>query len=593
MARFSPRALAGSAWRHIKAFRKAHPFWSIVIVLALVVGGWWGYGKLTAVPAVTRYITAQAATDTVVATLTETGQVSAKQQLTLSPQASGQIVAIYVKPGQKVYAGQAIAQLDATDARQTLTDAQLSLKNAQITYQQDIATSTLALNLLTAKNGVTNAETALAKAHDDAYASIASIYGDLSDIMTGLDSTLHDMNVPGHTNQQNIDAFTDNVYGHDKSIPVFQNSAQNSYTAAYTAYNDALTAYKATNRTISNDDLLTLAQNTYAAAQSVAQAVKDASDFFDRVNNDYTLYNLGSSSVLTTLTNNVSGYTTTVNTDLANALTAKTNIVNAEQSLAQAQNTLEIQQQGTNTLTVQQAALALSKAQEAVRTAEQGLADYTVTAPFAGTIASVNAQVYDQASSGTNVAVLVANQNYATLSVNEVDAAKIKDGQKATITFDALPDVTLTGTVTSVDPIGTVTQGVVSYTVLISFDTSNPQVKPGMSLTADIVTGTQTGLVVPASAVKSAGTQSYVEVFDPPLASTTPSGTPSDTPPKAVPVTTGLTDDTQTVITKGLSAGAQVVSQTIGGGNTISSAAQSTSAFGNRPRGGAVFRAGG
>ncbi len=586
---------ARGAWKRGRVFAAAHKVIATIIALVALWGGYTAYGKLTAPSSVTRYVTTAVATGTVVSSVTETGQVSASQQITLSPQASGEVVGVYVKPGDHVYAGQVVAQLDATTALQSLQSAKLALQNAELSYQQTTASSTLALNLVVAKNNVTNAQIALQKAHDDAYASVASIYSDLGTVVTGLDSALYDSNVAGRSNQQNVDAYADLVSAHDTSIGIYKNSAETSYTAAYDAYQSGLAAYKATNNAITSDDLIALAQSTYTTVQAVADSVRNAHDFFDRVSSDYSLYNLGTSSTLTGLLSSTNTYTATISNDLGNALSSQSSLISAEQALAQAENTLQSTEAGSNALTVQQAALSLQQARDAVTNAQTTVANYTVTAPFAGTIAAVGVQTYDQAGSGTAVATLVTSQKTASISVNEVDASKIKVGQKATLTFDALPDVSIAGTVASIDSVGTVSQGVVSYNVVVGFDTPNESVMPGMSVTADIITATQTGLVVPANAIKAAGTASYVEVFDPPLSgSESASGAPSAIAPKRVTVTTGLTDDTNTIITSGITAGTQVVTQTIAGttATTKTTTPSILNAAGGGNRGsGAAFRA--
>ncbi|HUY62871.1 MAG TPA: efflux RND transporter periplasmic adaptor subunit [Candidatus Paceibacterota bacterium] len=593
-------SVPGAAWRAAKAFVGAHKFWSAVIALVVLYGGYRVYAAVTAPSTATRYVTTTVATGTVVATLTETGQVSASQQLSLAPQASGQVVGVYVKTGDRVQAGQVIAQLDATNAEQSLQNAELALKNAELSYQQTTATSTLALNLIQAQNGVANAQISLQKTHDTSYASLSAIYTDMSNIINDLNADLHDSNVPGRSSQQNLFAYTDMMSSYDSTITVTSNTTQNAYTAAVTAYNTALAEYNATNLLITDQDLTTLAGQTYTAAMTIAEAVKDAHNFFDQVNTDYSLYNLKADSELSVLLSNVNADATTINTDASTALTVKSNIISAEQTLAQAQNTLTQTEGGSNALTVQSAKLSLQQAQQAVTTAEQNLADYTVTAPFAGTIASVGVQKYDQASSGTTVATLVTSNQNVVLSVNEVDAASIKPGQKATLTFDALPNVTIAGTVATVNTVGSVSSGVVSYQGTVAFDTQNTSVLPGMSATANIITGDQTGLVVPASAIKAGGGRSYVQVFNPPLAgSENASGATSPTLPQDVFITTGLTDNTNTIVESGLSAGDQIVTQTITGSAAaaLSGAAQSTSAFGGArtgggaPGGGAVFRA--
>lgn len=565
-----------------------------MLLLLVLYGGYRAYAAATAPSTAPRYMTTTVATGTVVATMTETGQVSATQQLALNPKASGQVVGVYVTPGQHVYAGQVIAQLDATDAQRSLQTARLQLQNQQLTYAEDTATSTLSLNLLTAQNGVTNARTSLQKTHDASYATLSGIYSDLSKITNDLDAVLHKSTISGRLTQQNIDALSDTVSSYDDQIGIYKASAQDSYTAAVAAYNTALAAYKQTGLTLTDDQLMTLADQTYTATQAVAQAVKDTSDFLDRVSNDYTTYNLNAQASLTSLQSTANADTTTVNADLGNALTAKSDVVSAEQSLASAENTLMQAQGGANALTVQQASLALKQAQDAVTNAEETLANYSVTAPFSGTIASVNVKKYDQASSGTDVADIVTDQMTVDISVNEVDASNLKVGQKATITFDALPDVTVAGTVSQMNTIGTVSSGVVTYDAVVTFDAPNPKVLPGMSATVNVITGTETGLVVPSSAVKTVGTTSMAQVFDPPLSeSAGATGVQSSVPPKSVPVTVGLTDGTNTIIESGLGAGAQVVTETTNGSSAAKASGSLFAPAGSRANGGANVRTGG
>ena len=140
-------------------------------------------------------------------------------------------------------------------------------------------------------------------------------------------------------------------------------------------------------------------------------------------------------------------------------------------------------------------------------------------------------------------------------------------GQKATLTFDAISDLGITGVVSEVDSVGTVSQGVVSYTVKINFDVQDSRVKPGMTVNASIQTDVRNDvLYVPSSAVKTTGGVSYVQVFDPAITATGgTAGTVSAILPKQVEVTTGVSDDTNVEILSGLSEGEQVVSRTITG----------------------------
>ncbi len=578
-----------SASRKVWSLALAHKTIAVIVAGAALYGGYAAYGMLTSTAGETSYVTTNVATGTVIATLSESGQISATSEVSIAAKASGTVLALFVQPGTHVAAGTAIAKIDPTDAEQAYRDAELSLETAQLTYDQNTASAT-AIELLQAKNAVANAQIALDKTRDTSYASIASVYTDLASVIRSLDSVLHDSDVQGRSNQQNIDALADLVSNNDNNIALYKNSAATSYTDAVAAYNDAVAAYKATPRSSSNDELAALAQKTYVASQAIADAVKDTHDFLDRVNTDYTLYNIQTSSVLTSLISSINSDTTTITSDLSSALAVRSNIISAEQTLAVAQDDLQTAQEGPDELAQKSAALTLKKAQEALTTAQEALADTVVRAPFSGTVAAIAVDQYQTVSSGTNVATMVSDTKVATLSVSEADAVDIKPGQKVTITFDALPDVTIAGTVVSTSAAGSVSSGVVSYTVDVSLDTDNASIKPGMSVTADIITETATGLVVPASAIKTSGSSNYVLVFDPALEtdSTSTSGTVTSRTPTRVPVTTGITDDASTIITSGLTGGEQVVSKTSSVSSSSSTKTTSSSSSSRNGLGGGM-----
>jgi HlyD family secretion protein len=121
--------------------------------------------------------------------------------------------------------------------------------------------------------------------------------------------------------------------------------------------------------------------------------------------------------------------------------------------------------------------------------------------------------------------------------------------------------------VAEVDSVGTVSQGVVSYTVKITFDVQDARIKPGMTVNASIQTAVHNDvLIVPSSAVKTINGVSIVQVFDPAISQTGGTvGTVSATLPKQVEVTVGISDDTNVEIISGLTEGQQVVNRTITG----------------------------
>jgi membrane fusion protein, macrolide-specific efflux system len=167
-----------------------------------------------------------------------------------------------------------------------------------------------------------------------------------------------------------------------------------------------------------------------------------------------------------------------------------------------------------------------------------------------------------------------------TVSLSETDVTSVQVGQKATLTFDALPDVTLAAKVTSVDVMGTNSSGVVSYSATVTPDTGNESIRGGMTATVGIVTQVAADVIgVANAAVKTAtdGTY-YVQLLE--------NGQPVNQT-----VTVGLSDDTNTEITSGLTEGQKVITRTVNPNvSTSTTARRNTGGFGT---GGGGFPTGG
>jgi RND family efflux transporter MFP subunit len=258
-------------------------------------------------------------------------------------------------------------------------------------------------------------------------------------------------------------------------------------------------------------------------------------------------------------------------------------IMLAQEKVKQQQESLNKILEGSDALDIKSSELNVKDKQNALYDANQTFADYTVTAPFDCIIAVKNINKGDTISSGTSIATVITKQQIAELSLNEVDVAKIKVGQKATMTFDAFDTLTITGHVAEIDTLGTVSQGVVTYNVKIAFDTQDERIKPGMSTSASIITDIgQDVILAPNGAIKTNGT-SYVERIENPITNiqnTNDTTVTSLTAPTQVEVVTGLANDTYTEITSGLSEGDKIVTKTSNGKTTTTTTGTSGAARG-------------
>ncbi|HEY5505973.1 MAG TPA: efflux RND transporter periplasmic adaptor subunit, partial [Coriobacteriia bacterium] len=264
---------------------------------------------------------------------------------------------------------------------------------------------------------------------------------------------------------------------------------------------------------------------------------------------------------------------------------------NSQASVLQAENTLHKAEHpsaiGTAPVVVDAAAVAIAKKQlasaklgrtaasqsvssanDALDQAEGNADERTVTAPVGGVITVLNAQNgqslsgNSSGSSGSSAANAGSTSNSAVeisdlstlrarVQINEVDLVNVKVGMAAAVTFDALPDLIASGTISAIAPTGLSSSGVVTYNVDITLKSLDARLRPTMSCTAEITTSSHPDtLVVPSSAVRTDSTtqQKYVLVGD----TTTGAITQKN-------VTTGVVVGTQTEILSGLTAGQTVL----------------------------------
>lgn len=99
-----------------------------------------------------------------------------------------------------------------------------------------------------------------------------------------------------------------------------------------------------------------------------------------------------------------------------------------------------------------------------------------------------------------------------TADINEMYLPRISIGQKTKIVFDAFNDQTLTGFVKSIDTVGTVKGGIVTYEMKVSMDTVPPGIMANMTAIVTIETLRKNTIIsVPNSAIITKNNKNYVE----------------------------------------------------------------------------------
>lgn len=201
-----------------------------------------------------------------------------------------------------------------------------------------------------------------------------------------------------------------------------------------------------------------------------------------------------------------------------------------------------------------------------------------IVAPISGKVTGlslqpgtvINAQTNSSGGSSSQRIASVKTDAPPTVSLNitQIDAPKVKAGNKATLTFDAFADKTFTGEVVSVDTIGSETSGVTTYPAVIKLDGEVEGLLPNMSASANIITDTKDNiLLVPSTAIQTQNGVVFVQVI-------------KNKQITQVDVTTGLTSDTQTEIVSGINEGDTIVTSVTTGTSSTTGTTSPFSAFG-------------
>jgi HlyD family secretion protein len=413
--------------------------------------------------------------------VSSTGSLSAADEQNLGFPKGGQLTAVDVKVGDHVEAGQVLASIDPVPARQELDaqKAQLRAAEAQLDKVKD-------------SPGVDDAKDSLSQAKDV------------------------------------LEAVIDQVDQQDDADRVAIDNAERQVAAD---------------------------QNTVTSAQN-AQSSACAGGSSPACTNAQYNYQ----SAVQKLTSSQAALRSAQQKRELDRASGQVSIENARQSVTTAENTVDTSKSDwPHTIDQQRALVAAARA--AVAQAARDLEKTTLRAPAAGTVTALNGAVgeYVAASSGTSAlapgtdaaipgasgsstsssstvgsaaaaaAALPsrpAGTQFLVLSdidqlqvvalFNESDVARLQDDANVEITFDALPELTVPGTIAAVAPSGTSVSGVISYYVTVNLDKTDPRLKAGQTATVNVLTDDVEPdvLTVPSSAVRTVNGVSRVTVVE-------------------------------------------------------------------------------
>ncbi len=159
----------------------------------------------------------------------------------------------------------------------------------------------------------------------------------------------------------------------------------------------------------------------------------------------------------------------------------------AQAAIVQAQAVLDRLTTGADPALIAIAGAQVDAAQAAVSLAQYNLARGSLIAPFRGVVSQIGLTVGEGAPLNKAALILIDDSAFhVDIAVDELDVSKVAVGQAVTLTFDALPDAIVTGSVARVADTAAPVAGVVSYVVRIAVDSASQPLRSGLSATAAI-----------------------------------------------------------------------------------------------------------
>lgn len=455
---------------------------AVSVILVLAIGGtiirFTVFAKSNSASTTTfREVSAQ--TGSISTSVTGSGSVSDSSQITVSAENAGTIDSLSVKQGDTVKAGQVIAHVSSTASAQTVQQKQNQLTSAQ----NDLTQTKEQLDSLDIKAPVAGKVKSITASAGDSLSTIKPL-GDLAVI-----SMSRSMTVSFNSSQALKDGQTVTVTVSGKTYAgTVLSASSGSQSGQNGQYNQNAGSSGSTTVMINSDDpavgdtaVITLSGKTLGSGKlQLAKSI--------------AISNSGNGTI-------------------AQVNVSENQMVSKNQTLFQLSND-SVQQQVTAKEN------AVTSAQQDLDNAKAEAAKDTITSPISGVVAELDVKKGDSVSSGTAVAVIMdPNTLQTVVSVDELDISKVKVGQKATISLDAITDKTFSGSVAQIDPIGTSSNGVATYSVTVIIN--NPQdIKVGMTTNVEIITQSKDNvIVVSANAVlMKNGTKGYVlsaaDLFD-------------------------------------------------------------------------------
>ena len=435
---------------------------AILIVVALGIFVWRacfaGGGQDGA--AANSYLTAQVDRGDIVSTLSGSGTLEPADSYTVTTLTSGEILSANFEEGATVEKDQMLYEVDSSDAASSLERAELTLSQAQRSYERALE-SQADLDVKSTVSGTV--EELLVETGDDVTAG--------QELARVRDQNTMKLEIPFLAEDA-------------QQISVGQ-AATVTLGSTFETLSGTVTAVSGANQVLTGNRIV----RTVTIELQNPGAITDGTTATAQVGElscagSGTLQAKGSATITAPASGTVTGF-----------------YVSEGSRVSRNQALLHIDSD-TVTDQVDSAYRTLRDAEIALENQNDTLEEYTITSPISGTVVDKAYKAGDTLEAGKTLCTIY-DLSYlsVTLYIDELDISKLQVGQEVSITADAVEGETFAGTVTNISIMGTTTGGTTTYPVTVRIDDTG-DLLPGMNVDCTITTASVTDVLrIPAGAV--------------------------------------------------------------------------------------------
>ncbi|NIO70023.1 MAG: HlyD family efflux transporter periplasmic adaptor subunit [Anaerolineae bacterium] len=411
------------------------------------------------------------------------GEVVPVKQVSLSFEATGQLVELLVSEGDTVEVGQVVARLDPTDWQQRVDEAQVALELAQAQLVQAKAGAT-AGDFAVAEAALATAQASLAQVKAGsrpeeiaaAQEALAAAQAGVSAAKANLDSAQAELaGLEAGATPEEITVAKANMDKAAVALELAQSEYDKiSWQSGLGATNQAITLRQASDDyEIAKANYEALVKGATAEELDIARAAVEAA----RAQVDVARAQAGQSKA---------------SLDQLLAGPTAEDIAVAEAQVGEAQAQLVKLRERPYPEDIAVAEAQVRQAQTALEGARIALEEVVLVAPLAGTVGSVRVEEGELVVSGAQVIVIgdLTTLQIRTNDLSEIDVVRVAVGQKVEVTVDALPYLELRGRVNKIASMAQEQSGDIVYTVTIDLEEGlEADLRWGMTAYVDILVG--------------------------------------------------------------------------------------------------------